>query len=100
MKLRGIIVVEDGVSRFSARHIRCHALEQIANQPIIEHVFEALTLADVEEVLIASSSGLSDAIRECLCERERREGPRIRYLQQQAPLELMDALRLAAPIAG
>jgi glucose-1-phosphate thymidylyltransferase len=75
-------------------------LEDIANRPIVEHVLDALVLAGVEEVVVASSVGLCGDIREHLDRRGKRSGLPIRYLQQDAPLELTDALRLAAPLVG
>jgi glucose-1-phosphate thymidylyltransferase len=101
MRLLGLIVVEDGVrSRISGGRVRSHALERIANRPIIEHVLEALKLAGVDEVLVASSSRHSNAIRESLSARDNPDGPPIRYVHREAPLEVTDALRMAAPIVG
>ena len=77
-----------------------HALERIANRPIVEHVLEALELAGVDEVLVASSSAHSNGIRNCLSAREKPDGPSIRYLHREAPLEVTDALRMAAPVVG
>ena len=99
MRLLGLIVVEDGArSRISGT--RGYALERIGNRPIVEHVLEALELAGVDEVLVASSSAHSNGIRECLSAREKPNGPRIRYLHREAPLEVTDALRMAAPVIG
>ena len=100
MRLLGLIVVEDGArSRISGR-VQGYAVERIANRPIIEHVLEALELAGVEEVLVASSSTYSNGIREALSAREKPDGPSIRYLNREAPLEITDALRMAAPVVG
>lgn len=101
MRLLGLIVVEDGArSRVSGGRVRSHALERIANRPIIEHVVETLELAGVEEVLVASSSAHSNGVRDCLSAREKQDGPSIRYLHREAPLEVTDALRMAAPVVG
>jgi len=101
MRLLGLIVVEDGArSRISGGRVRGHALERIANRPIVEHVLEALELAGVDEVLVASSSGHSNGIRDCLSAHENPDGPPIRYLHREAPLEITDALRMAAPAVG
>jgi len=75
-------------------------LEDIANRPIVEHVIDALELAGVDEVIVASSVAPSAEIRESLGAREKRSGSAIRYVQQEAPLELRDAFRLAAPVVG
>lgn len=75
-------------------------MERIANRPIIEHVLEALKLAGVDEVLVASSSRHSNPIRESLSARDNPDGPPIRYVDREAPLEVTDALRMAAPIIG
>lgn len=81
---------------------RCcsHALERIGNRPIVEHVLESLENAGVDEVVVASSSALSNGIRDCLSAAERRGAPPIRYLHREAPLEITDALRMAAPVVG
>ena len=101
MRLLGLIVIEDGArSRISGGRIEGHALERIANRPIVEHVLEALALAGVDEVLVASSSAQSNGIRKCLSAREKPDGPSIRYLHREAPLEVTDALRMAAPVVG
>ena len=42
------------------------ALEQVANRPILEHVLDALLLAGVEEVVLASSAAFAGEIRERL----------------------------------
>ena len=98
MKLRGLVVVEDGVpSGLSERRIRIPALERVANRPIIEHVLDALEQAGVEEILVASSALVVDEMRERL---EPRIGCAIRYLQQQAPPDLPTAIRMAAPAVG
>jgi glucose-1-phosphate thymidylyltransferase len=101
VKLRGLIVVDD-VARHRLRNgqVRAQALEDIANRPIVEHVLDALELAGAEEVIVASSVRVSGDLRERLDRRGKREGLPIRYLQQLGPLELADALRLAAPVVG
>ena len=101
MKLLGLIVVEDGArSSVSGGRVHRHALARVANRPIVEHVHDALEHADVDEVLVASPTALADDIRDCLGARDRHEGPPIRYLDREAPLEITDALRMAAPIVG
>jgi glucose-1-phosphate thymidylyltransferase len=101
MRLLGLIVVEDGVrSRISGARSCSHAVEQIANRPIVEHVLETLERAGVDEVLVASSGAHSNRIRECLSARAKSDGARIRYLHCEAPLEITDALRMAAPVVG
>ena len=86
MKLRGVVVVEDGVpSRISQAWIRVPALEPVANRPILEHVLDALQLAGVEEVLVVTPAGLAGGI----CERLKpRDDVAIRYLEQDAPIDL------------
>jgi glucose-1-phosphate thymidylyltransferase len=101
VKLCGVVVVEDATRhRLRKGHVQIQALEDIANRPIVEHVIDALELAGVDEVIVASSVGLSGEIRESLAAREKRTGLAIRYLHQEAPLELRDAFRLAAPVVG
>ncbi len=98
MKLRGLLVVEDGVpSRPFDTQNRVPALEHVANRPIVEHVLDALQEAGVDEVLVASSAAVA-------CEMRERQHPRadleLRYLEQEAPLDLPTAIRLAAPAIG
>ncbi len=97
----GVVVLEDATRhRLRKGHVQIQALEDIANRPIVEHVIDALELAGVDDVIVASSDALSGEIRDTLAAREKRNGSEIRYLQQQAPLELRDAFRLAAPLVG
>ena len=101
MRLLGLIVVEDGArSRISSGRVHGHALERIANRPIVEHVLDVLQDAGVDEVVVASSTALSNGIRECLGARDNQDRPPIRYLHREAPLEVTDALRMAAPVVG
>ena len=101
MKLRGVIVVEDGaLNRVRNGHLHVQALEDIANRPIVEHVIDGLELAGVEEVIVASSEALCGEIRDRLDARGKRECLPIRYLHHRRPLALTDALRLAAPLVG
>ena len=98
MKLRGLVVIEDGVpSRLSQGRLRAPALEHVANRPIVEHVLDALQQAGVEEVLVASSSVIAGEMRERL---ESRTGAEIGFLEQDAPLDLPTAIRVAAPLVG
>ncbi len=101
VKLCGVVVVEDATRhRLRKGHVQVQALEDVANRPIVEHVIDALELAGVDEVIVASSAALSGEIRESLDARGKRDRPPIRYLHQEASLELTDALRLAAPVVG
>ena len=101
MRIAGLIVVEDGSGTrpWDGSGVG-HALERIANRPIVDHVLETLELAGVDEVLVASSSALSAGVRELLSARGMRNGPRIRYLHRDGPLHIADALCMAAPIVG
>jgi glucose-1-phosphate thymidylyltransferase len=96
MKLRGVVVVEDGVSTsLSQGAVRVPALERVANRPILDHVVDALRLAGVEEIFVAASTGVASGIRDLL---DPRDDVAIRYLERAAPLNLADALRMAAPL--
>jgi glucose-1-phosphate thymidylyltransferase len=98
MKLCGLVVVEDGVpSRLFQHRTRVPALEHVANRPIVEHVLDSLQEAGVEELLVASSAGVADEMRERL---QPRAGGAIRHLEQDAPLDLPTAIRMAAPVIG
>ena len=101
MNLRGLIVVEDGARwNLSSGNPADRALERIANRPIVDHVLDGLQQAGVEEILVASSPGLSPSIRESLGAHEKWTGPPIRYLEHDTSLEVADALQVAAPLIG
>lgn len=96
MKLRGLVVVEDGVpTSLSEGRIRVPALEHVANRPILDHVLDSLHVAGVDEILLAASAAVAGDIRDRL---EPRDDVAIEYLEQATPLDLAGALRLAAPI--
>jgi glucose-1-phosphate thymidylyltransferase len=98
MKLCGLVVVEDGLpSGLFGHRNRVPALEHVANRPIVEHVIDTLEQAGVEEVLIASSAAVAGELRERL---EPRAGAEIRHLEQEAPLDVPTAIRVAAPVVG
>lgn len=98
MKLYGLVVVEDDVpSRLFGQRNRVPALEHVANRPIVEHVLDTLEQVGVEKVLIASSVAVAGELRERL---EPRTGAEIRHLEQEAPLDLPTAIRIAAPVVG
>jgi glucose-1-phosphate thymidylyltransferase len=98
MKLCGLVVVEDGVpSRLFEQRNRVPALEHVANRPIVEHVIDALQQAGVEDVLIASSTAIAGELRERLEPRTRVE---IRHLEQEGPLDVPTAIRMAGPVVG
>jgi glucose-1-phosphate thymidylyltransferase len=96
MKLRGLVLVEDGVpSRISQGRVCVPALEHVANRPILEHVLDALHGAGVEEVVISAPAAQAGEIRSRFAAHG---GHTLRYLEHQAPLDLPGALRLAAPV--
>ena len=97
VKLCGLIVVEDG-ARNGPVHVQ--ALEEIANRPIVEHVLDDLERAGAREIMVASSAALSGDIAERLDACAVRDRVAVRYLRQPDPLELSDALRLAAHAVG
>ena len=97
----GLIVVDDDPRAAGTRGVGIvAALESVANRPIVEHVLEALELAGIAEVLVASAAGLGPDVRRCLDAGAERNGQSIRYLEQKGPLDLGGALRLAAPAVG
>jgi glucose-1-phosphate thymidylyltransferase len=93
----GVIVVEDGDSRRTGRPA---ALELVANRPIAHHVLDALEAAGVAEVCVLSSSALAARVRVCLGTERTASGLPVRYIEQDAPLDLRCALRLAASAVG
>jgi glucose-1-phosphate thymidylyltransferase len=101
VKLCGLIVVEDAArNRLRNGHVHVQALEEVANRPIVEHVLDDLERAGAREVMVASSAALSGDIEERLDACAVRDRVAVRYLRQPDPLELSDALRLAAQAVG
>jgi glucose-1-phosphate thymidylyltransferase len=76
----------------------CDAAEHVANKPIVYHVLDVLVEAGVEEVVVASSSEFAPAIKECLAGCEHRQ--RLSFVHRSAPVDLGEAIRLAAPRIG
>lgn len=75
-------------------------IAQVANKPIVHHVLDVLEAAGLEDIVVACSSRSGAAVRECVRARESRNGMRLRFAEQEGPLDLEDALMLAAPIIG
>jgi glucose-1-phosphate thymidylyltransferase len=99
MDLRGLMIVDDTRSG-SERSRGVAALEHVANRPIADHVLDALESAGVSEVLIAAPAELAEDIGVTLSERQNGGGIRTRQLHHRGPLDLVGALRLAAPVMG
>jgi dTDP-glucose pyrophosphorylase len=97
MKLCGVVVVEDFASSRLSGGSRVPALEHVANRPILEHVVDALHLAGVEEVVVAMSAAVAGDIHRHLAARDY---VAMRYLEEEKPLDLAAAIRLAAPVVG
>jgi glucose-1-phosphate thymidylyltransferase len=98
MELRGVLVVEDAVTRRqSCWSSRVPATEHVANRPIAHHVLDALETAGVRQVVVASSERYATAVRDCLIARpdDRME---FEFVHSPDPLELSSALSLAAPV--
>jgi glucose-1-phosphate thymidylyltransferase len=94
-------VVEDGADGTGAVRMRgAAALEHVANRPIAEHVLDALEGAGVRDVVLVCSSESAPTIRSGLAGRIDEGGLRLRYLEQEGPVDLSGALRLAAPVVG
>jgi glucose-1-phosphate thymidylyltransferase len=101
MEVKGVVVVEDVAAPADAPGSRLPtALEHVANRPIAHHVLDALEAAGVGDVVVASSELRAGPVRECLERRLRRAGGTLRYVEQRGPMDLGDALRLAAPLVG
>jgi glucose-1-phosphate thymidylyltransferase len=95
MKSRGLMVVEGGgCGDAGGVASRNGAFQHIANRPIAHHVLDVLESAGVEEILVASSTEVSDQLHECLGAR----GSGLRYISRPGPLDVAGALSLAAPV--
>lgn len=76
------------------------AFELVANRPIAHHVVDSLCEAGVEQVVVACSARLAREVREGLRQYERQSGPRFRYFVERGPVNLGEALTLAARVVG
>jgi glucose-1-phosphate thymidylyltransferase len=106
MKVKGVLVADDAsASAHRAGLGYSGALEHVANRPIAHHVLDVLASAGIDEVVVVSSSEGAAAIRSCLASRcispaQPADELTIRYVEQPGPVELHDALSLAAPLVG
>lgn len=76
------------------------ALQHVANRPIVHHVLDVLEGAGVNEVVVVSSAGLGDEVRDCLAARESRHQANLCYVEQSTRVNLAAGLSLAAPVVG
>lgn len=83
-----------GVARVSG----APALEHVACRPIADHVLDELESAGVQEVVVACSSERAAEIRDALRARETPHGLGLRFVEYQGPLDLPQAMALAAPV--
>jgi glucose-1-phosphate thymidylyltransferase len=96
MDVKGVIVVEDARAPSDAMHSRrLDAFEQVANRAIALHVLDALAAAGVEHIVVVSSREVADDVRKSL---SGAHGVELAYVEQEAPVDLIGALDLAAPI--
>jgi glucose-1-phosphate thymidylyltransferase len=101
MELRGVVVVEDvAVDPGCRRPHGVGALEHVANRPIALHVLDTLEAAGVDHVVVASSAQGAADVRRSFAGRNKRDGARLEFVEQPAPLDLAGGLSLAAPIVG
>lgn len=101
MEVKGLLVVEDARTQTGAiRSRRLDALEQVANRPIAHHVVEALASAGVTEIVVASCRAVADEVKKSLASLEPTDRVELTYVEQAAPLDLIGALKLAAPTVG
>jgi glucose-1-phosphate thymidylyltransferase len=101
MEVKGVIVVEDALNADAQwRTCRCGALEHVANRPILHHVLDSLESAGVEEIIVAASTEVAEDVRDCLAAMGARNGSRVHLVDQPHPVDLIAALKLAAPAVG
>lgn len=101
MDVKGVLVVEDArASSDATKSRRLDALEQVANRTIAHHVLEALTSVGVQEVVVASTRAVADEVRESLASGADTHRTQLAYVEQEAPVDLIGALALVAPIVG
>lgn len=74
------------------------ALERIANRPIVDHVLGELACAGVDDVVIVCPDDLVVEIRNALSASEDHHDLRLNIVAHRGPVDLTNALRLAAPI--
>src|SRR5436190_14110268 len=101
MEVKGVVVVEDAPNADTHwRTRRCGALEHVANRPILHHVLDSLKSGGVEEIIVAASTEVAEDVRDSLATAGRPNGCRLRFVEQSHPVDLIAALKLAAPTVG
>ena len=101
MKLTGVVVVEDvGRQIGEFRSSGTAVLEHVANRPIIHHVLDELACAGVGQVVVACTASLARDVHACLASCDAAERLCLRYVEQDAPMDVVDGLRIAAPLIG
>lgn len=98
MQVKGVVVVDDFQEEMAARG-RWPSLEEVANEPIVCHVVDALDSAGVDDITVITPDALVAEVQGCLRSRERPERA-LRYLERAGPLDVAAALNAAAPIVG
>lgn len=94
-------MVEDAVDEWADGRPRAvPAVAHVANQPVAQHVIDALQEVGVDEVVVASSAQAAPAIRKCLATSRDSRGPRLEFVECVQPADLPSALKLAAPLIG
>jgi glucose-1-phosphate thymidylyltransferase len=99
MELKGVVVVAgSGPAQALPASGWREAAEHVANKPIVLHVLDELGAVGVREIVVVSAADCASDVRACLAECEQRQ--RLHYVAQAGPIDLGNALRLAAPRVG
>jgi glucose-1-phosphate thymidylyltransferase len=99
MELKGLIIVEDVPDRAGGLEAGwLKAAQHVANKPILHHVLDSLRSVGVKEVAIASSADSASEIRKSTEMVQQQEALRLLFVHQDPPLDVADALMLAAPM--
>lgn len=94
-----MVVVEDcGVDQSRGRAASGHAVERVANRPIIDHVVDALCAAGIEQLIVVGTGAELVPIEVCLAARH--VGLPIEYVEAQRSFDFGEALRAVAPTVG
>jgi glucose-1-phosphate thymidylyltransferase len=76
------------------------ALETVANRPIAHHVLRELESVGVSDVLVVSSTGVSQQIKDSFGSYVPQNGVALSYLEHAGPLDVAAAITVAAPAVG
>lgn len=96
MRVKGVVVAPSPASPGAADG---HATHRIANRPIVCHTIEAVASAGLDGIVLIAPAHAMSQLRTCIDE-DLQGNPTIAYVAVPGHLDLLCALRAAAPFVG